>query len=258
MIIPKREQLEYVNSIKIGDGQRKTLNCPFCGGVKKFTLSHQDGKLIWNCFKASCTAKGAYRVGHSLEAIKTGSYKVITNIKRSRDIPEILSDPAHHNRVMAYLEANNCLYAYNNKINKISYDPKEDRVLFHTNGVGAVGRSLSKRIPKWLTYGNTDGLFISGHSDIVVLVEDAASACAVAATGIYTGAALLGTNVSPLQRAELRQYKTVYIALDKDASSVAIKLYKKLSLPDVRIVFLQTDLKYLDKSQVLDCLKPIN
>ena len=39
------EQLEIIKKIKLRDGDRKTLDCPFCGGHKKFTIEKHHSKL---------------------------------------------------------------------------------------------------------------------------------------------------------------------------------------------------------------------
>ena len=46
------DQVEYVKSIILKEGDRHTADCPFCGGKNKFTLDKFDGKLIWNCYRA--------------------------------------------------------------------------------------------------------------------------------------------------------------------------------------------------------------
>ena len=251
----RREQLEFVTSIKINENERKSVNCPFCGGIKKFTVSNQEGKLLWNCFKASCTAKGAHRIGYSLDAIKSGDYNQKTVRKIHNPIPEILGRPSNYPKVIQYLKNNNCWEAYEDKLCNISYDPREDRVLFHINNVGAVGRSLAKKLPKWLSYGDVSSIFAVGNSPTCVIVEDPASACAVGSTGVYTGCAILGTNVSCDQKAQLKQYDRHIICLDKDASKTALRLYENLNYPNVKVRLLTEDLKYLDQEEILKAIQ---
>ena len=147
------------------------------------------------------------------------------------------------------------MYAHENCMVKIAYDPQEQRVLFFTNDVGAVGRSLNKRIPKWLSYGENSPLFQCGTSSTCVIVEDPASACSVGSTGVYTGCAILGTNVSSDQMTQLSKYKRHIICLDKDASKTALKLYEKFNFPNVTIKLLEEDLKYLTTEGVMNCLQ---
>ena len=53
-----REQIDVLKKISLAEGERKTLDCPFCGGRRKFSITKLDGMLLWNCFRASCSAKG--------------------------------------------------------------------------------------------------------------------------------------------------------------------------------------------------------
>lgn len=250
-----KEQIEFIKSVKLQDGQRKTLNCPFCGATKKFTVSRMNGKIVWNCYKASCYSRGAVRCGYSLDTIK--DYKVgFKTIPKSAStpMPTVLSHPKHHPKVMSYLKTNNSLAAFENNLIQIGYDPAKDRVLFvMNNGRGAVGRSLSGKNPKWLTYADTTGLLTVGRGRVGVIVEDAASACSVGVCEGFTGVSILGTNVSTTQMSQLRMYSSLIICLDKDASKTALRLCKKLSLPNLIVLFLDEDLKYLNKIQI-ECL----
>ena len=66
-----RDQVEWVKSLQIKEGSRVTTDCPFCGGKNKFTLDKFDGKLIWNCYRASCGVKGAYSGKRDINAAKS-------------------------------------------------------------------------------------------------------------------------------------------------------------------------------------------
>ena len=86
-----------------------------------------------------------------------------------------------------------------------------------------------------------------GKQDTVIVVEDAASACAVYATGKYTGVALLGTNIYLVQRSQLRGYTKLIICLDKDASRKSIVLLRQLQgVVSCGVKFLDHDLKWYD------------
>lgn len=244
-----KEQVEYINTLSLNPGERKTLNCPFCSGQKKFTVTHTNNKILWNCFKASCNAKGAISVGYSIEILKSQNFKQPT-FKNSREIPEILSNPLNHKNIVTYLHCNNCYKAFINRLVNVKYDPIEDRVLFISpDGKLAVGRSLTKKYPKWLTYGNSEEIFTVGNSDIGILVEDVPSACAVATNG-FTGIALLGTSIKATQMSQLKQFSKLIIALDKDASKTAIRLSTKITHPNITVRFLEEDLKAMEESEV--------
>lgn len=247
----RKEQYEVISKVRVRDDDTKRINCPFCGGKYTLTISKRDGSLIWNCYKASCSASGGKRVGYGLDAIKRkfNNDEPSGIHKRIYPLPEVNSSIEHHEHVIKYIDDNNCRKAFDDGAIKITYDPAKDRTLFWMNDdSGAVGRALQKDIkPKWLSYGNTKGVLSVGNQDVAIIVEDAASACAVYATGKYTGVALLGTNISPVQRIQLKAYTKLIICLDKDASRKSIVLLRQLqSVASCKVKFLDHDLKWYD------------
>ena len=252
----RKEQYEVISQVSVKDDDTKRINCPFCGGKYTLTISKRNGSLIWNCYKASCSASGGKRVGYGLDAIKrkfngdtqTGIYK------RTYPVPEVNSSIDHHEHVIKYIDDNNCRKAFDDGAIKITYDPAKDRTLFWMNeNTGAVGRALRTGVkPKWLSYGDTQGVLSVGSQDTAIVVEDAASACAVYATGKYTGVALLGTNISPLQRKQLKGFTKLIICLDKDASRKSIVLLRQLQgVVSCRVKFLDHDLKWYDNLGII-------
>ena len=252
------EQLDLIKDLPINEGETRRIDCPFCRGRYTFTLTNNDGSVIWNCYKASCGSYGAKRVGYSSSGLRSKLSGVpAAKIKApTRLVPDLLCDPSQHPRAMKYLEANNCVFAYEANRASIKYDPVSDRVLFMMNeGTGAVGRSLKGAKPKWLSFGDSSGLFVSGQSPEAVVVEDAASACSVSATNVYTGAALLGTNISPTQLRQLKRFTKVIIVLDRDASKKAIRLRNELGqiahCTDATVKFTTEDLKHCSVEETL-------
>jgi DNA primase len=109
--------------------------------------------------------------------------------------------------------------------------------------------------PKWRSYGEFTSLLEVGTSDTAVLVEDAASACAVYATGTHTGVALLGTSLTLRQRKLLEKYANVIVCLDKDASKKAITIRGQLrGTTNACVKFLHRDLKYMKKDQIMELM----
>jgi hypothetical protein len=124
-------------------------------------------------------------------------------------------------------------------------------------GEGAVGRSPDpEKKPKWLAYGDVSGIYTIGSGPTAVVVEDAISACAVSRIPEYTGVALLGTNLSPLQKTQLRRFERVIICLDKDASQKSLLLARRLEGPrtEATVRFLENDLKYLTETQIKELM----
>jgi len=253
-------QLEYAKSIAIREGERRRIDCIFCGGTKTFTLTKSPGQLQWNCFRAVCPAHGVADSERSLDSMKgivaAGDY-TRKQIKRDNtvEIPALLSRVEDQPKVIEFLHSVHSYDAWKAKRVKLAYDPADHRVLFFMNeGKGAVGRALDKRKPKWKAYGDCSGVFVCKGGPTAVVVEDAASACAVSSD--FTGIALLGTNMSDLQHTRIKcvtkALKKVLLALDKDASMKAIKLMARLQqgTRNVGVRFLDRDLKWLDPHEV--------
>jgi len=248
-----RDQIEIIERIKIRESEHKTLDCPFCGGTKKFTIDRlTDGRLVWNCFRASCNVRGSKSYGRSIEAAKAYA----NGRQQSKPTPKVLPLPEITTRIenredaSQYIRSVNSYDAYEDGLIDIRYDPKTRRVLFYNSDkTGAVGRALG-RGPKWLSYGDTSTGMHVGKSDIAIVVEDVASACSVARLQEYTGVAILGTHLSNTLKNTLHKYKAVYILLDNDAAQKAAQLTKKLR----GSVFLRTtskDPKELELDQLI-------
>ena len=132
-----RDQLEIVKQIKIAEGDHKTLDCPFCGGRKKFTLDRlATGELLWNCFRASCNAKGRYDGERSIAGAK--AYLAARDGNTSRvvgglPVPSFTTRIEHSDEVCQYIRTVNSYEAYSDGLIKIRYAPREKRVIFYNN-----------------------------------------------------------------------------------------------------------------------------
>jgi hypothetical protein len=247
------EQLNTVKQVRVPEGEHRTIDCPFCGGHKKFTISHLvSGTILWNCFRASCTAKGCYNGQRSINGAKaylagdddtkrkTGGYP----------IPKITGDPFNYAPVRQYLVSVNSVEAAEKGLIRIRYAPKENRVLFfNRNQTGAVGRLLERGSPKWMTYGDTSSGIHVGTGRTAIIVEDAASACSISRISDFTGVALLGTTITSALKNALQLYDKSYIVLDNDAASKAVALTRQLR-GNVSVRVTNTDLKELTVKQI--------
>lgn len=247
------EQLNTVKQVRVPEGEHRTIDCPFCGGHKKFTISHLvSGTILWNCFRASCTAKGCYNGQRSINGAKaflagddntnrkTGAYP----------IPKITGDPFNYAPVRQYLASVNSVEAAKKGLIRIRYAPKENRVLFfNRDQTGAVGRLLERGTPKWMTYGDTSSGIHVGTGRTAIVVEDAASACSIARISDFTGVALLGTTITSALKNALQSYDKSYIVLDNDAASKAVALTRQLR-GNVSVRVTNTDLKELTVKQI--------
>lgn len=250
-----REQLQIVKMISLSEGDRKTLDCPFCGGRKKFSVGKLDGKLMWNCYRATCTAKGSYQGERSIGAIKkrlTAPEAVLQPAKKITPLPAITSSVFNHDAAVDYLEKNHCMDALTKGYIQIRYAPAEKRVLFYTaDGKGAVGRSIAGSKYKWWTFGDVSQGYHVGNGDVAVVVEDVPSACSVSRLDGHVGVALLGTSAKRLLlNPHLRK---AVIVLDKDASSKAVSVARGLG-EGTTVRYTDTDLKHLSLDKLRSLL----
>lgn len=248
-----REQLELLEPIRVREDETKRIDCPFCGGQKTLGITNRDGSKVWNCFKASCGIRGSTGVPMSSNTIRRRLDKVVTKpLGNIAPIPQHLSHPDNHPAAIEYLKSVNSWEPFKQGLVDIKYDPADKRVLFmFPKSRGAVGRSLIGRKPKWKNYGDTTGLFKVGTGSIAVVVEDAASATFLGMFSYCSGCALLGTNITSLQRAQLCAFDRVLIALDRDATRKSIELKCKLEgRVNAKIIRLTDDIKNMSFNKV--------
>lgn len=168
----------------------------------------------------------------------------------SFDVPRHFTSVAKSSYAYRWLERYPAsLVAVNTGIVEVRYDPKQNRLVFMyrvVSGYGCAGRSLSKGVsPKWYRYDkySLPAMYCDGVSKTGVLVEDAVSAAAVAATGEYAGIALLGTNLSS-GFTQWANFSKMIVALDKDASLKALNMQRSLSwFKPTSVCLLDKDLK---------------
>jgi hypothetical protein len=89
------------------------------------------------------------------------------------------------------------------------------------------------------------------------LVEDVWSAMKVAQEMEHHAVSLMGTSLTPDKVSVLgNRFRDVYLALDKDAIPKALSYAKQYSylMPNLSVVFLSKDLKYLDREQMEELL----
>ena len=219
-----------VNDMDIPNGTTKRINCPNCGGFKTFTITNNMGSLVWNCYKASCNAKGGNRVHLSVDDIRSSFIGVKEFAEESFVLPEY---------VVPYIGKS--YYGIDNK--HLMYDVK--------------GRSVKNRIPKWKRYGKSTLPYVFGYGKVAVVVEDCVSATLVG-NDVLVGVAVLGTSLSESHKKYLAQFSTAIIALDPDALPKTLSFAKELRgyVDTVKVLKLKDDLKYMNEED-MDRLKCI-
>tara|TARA_R110002020_G_scaffold380766_3_gene591948 strand:- start:574 stop:1359 length:786 start_codon:yes stop_codon:yes gene_type:complete len=242
---------KYINDLDIGMDETRRMDCPVCKGNNTFTITNNKGMRLWNCYKISCSVGGSVKTNMTVDDIKiVYSSTVKTD---SFVVPEYF--------IPFERDVNFCVsYKFSEIYNQFcEYDAKEDRAVFKIYDdegfvVDAVGRSLSKRLPKWKRYGNSKIPFVRGlHNPITkevnttcVLVEDCISACVISNYG-YAGVALLGTSLLEEHKHFLSsKFKKIIVALDPDALPKALTIRKELQswVDTVKILRITDDLKY--------------
>ena len=217
--------LEYLTGLDITEGSSVRMDCPECRGRKTFTVTNNNGHLLWNCYKASCNVRGTHKMSMSAESIyRRLNMTEETNTKEFRMPVNIVPVSGQYTHPLAWA----CSWGLSPNKHGLMYDIREHRGVFPVvhNGitVDATGRAIGrKRLPKWKRYGNNRLPYVHGYGKVAVVVEDCISA-AVVGDDRHTGVALMGTSMSNEQKQYLSQFSTALVALDKDAVNKGLQV----------------------------------
>ena len=171
-----RYQLNKIQELNVGLGQSYRGDCIFCLNRNTLSVRHENGRLVWNCFHANCSAKGM--TDSELRAEDLEKFLNPSVIEPSKEfvIPKHFVTVFGNDKAREYLESFGIL----DTEARLMYDVKQNRLVFlvEDNGkvVGAVGRMLypySNSAPKWYKYGTPPVPFIVGTNKYVgFIVED--------------------------------------------------------------------------------------
>ena len=236
--------LKILNDINVGIGETVRTNCPVCKGYNTFTVTNDMGKLMWNCYKASCSVKGNQRTRVTLEQFVNKK-----DNKKEFIMPDYIVPHRNRGHVLDFLHRWDIMCA----LGGVLYDVREDRVVFPVmyDGVpvDATGRALAAwRQPKWKRYGFSPFPYRYGSGDVAVVVEDCVSAVVAGSVNGFVGVALLGTSLFDTHKQILSQFSTVLVALDPDAITKGIKISKEI--PNSKVINITNDLKYKEKDDI--------
>ena len=53
-----KNQLSIIETLIQGNEVDTRIDCPFCNHSNTLTVKKENGRLMWYCFHASCSAKG--------------------------------------------------------------------------------------------------------------------------------------------------------------------------------------------------------
>ena len=218
---------DLIDDLILKNGETRRMDCPACGGKNTFTVTKNSGSVLWNCYKASCNIKGATGTAFSREEFAR-RMEPEKSVERFT-IPDsfTLNFP---DRMIKYMTTNHVLDAWKDNRVEMYHDVVQNRAVFIIKSSGqtidAVGRALSRGI-KWHRYGKSKQPFVvKTDTSHAIVVEDAASAAAVSEYG--TGIALLGTHLTDEALDVITGYRSVTVALDRDAINKALHLTKRI------------------------------
>ena len=250
-----------INDLQLRDGETKRMTCPMCNSKEKtFTITNNMGKILWNCYKASCSLSGSKKVHLTSDDIRKsiGVFAEET-VEIPFELPEYITPHNNNEDVLKFADT----YGLSIDTTEMMYDVKDHRVVFPiVHGgkiVDATGRSLNKRLPKWKRYGKSDLPYTHGYGKVAVVVEDCVSAAVVGTVSdVHVGVAVLGTSLSESHKRYLSQFSTAVVALDPDALPKTLAFVRELKthVPDVKALRLTDDFKYRNQ-QDLDSLTNI-
>lgn len=261
----------YLFNVPIDTNVR--IDCPYCNGTNCFTISKTIMDTKWNCYRAGCNIAGfstntKFNKDSLLQIVKGKKFPgEVERIKPLRnEIVDRMEHPFTTPESTRYFTDMHCTEAWVDSRADLRYDPVMKRAVFLIKHEGvvvdAVGRTLlpkkerKKLQPvKWYHYGDSGlPLKIQGGNHLrnkVILVEDAASACA--ASCMCDAVALCGTTVASQLYQDLFTYDEIIIALDPDAQFKAISLHRLLSfIKPTKVWLIWDDLKYFTNKDLRD------
>ena len=60
----------HVEALQLSNGMAQRTACPACGRDNTFSVTNNNGKILYYCFSAHCGVKGAFNMGLSIQDIK--------------------------------------------------------------------------------------------------------------------------------------------------------------------------------------------
>ena len=240
----------YVGNLHIVHNGRYRGDCPLCGKPNTFSVTDNGFERLWYCFHADCHTKGSTGIQLTKENSKVAFQEKVAKQETNDEfeVPDTFVSLSRSKQAEQYAKRVGSYEAYLSGLVDLRYDLQQDRIVYlvksTSNGriVDGVGRTLTNRKPKWRRYGDNKTPFVCGKDDNVIIVEDCPSACSV--SGLTTGLALMGTTLLDEYIDVIKNYKKVYIALDKDATTKAISMMKRLrNYVPTKLIVLNKDLK---------------
>ena len=245
---------KYVGNLHIVSYGRFRGDCPVCYRHNTFSVTDTGFERLYYCFHADCHTKGSTGVQLTKENSKVAFKERVTKQIDNADfvVPDTFVSLSRSKAAEAYVKKVGSYDAYLNGLADIRYDFQQERVVYlvkHNNKiVDATGRSLNGRKPKWRRYGNSKYPFVCGESRYVCIVEDCPSACSI--SNSIKGVGLMGTTLLDDHIDVIKKHEKVFVALDKDATSKAYIMMRKLrNYVPTKLIVLNKDLKDMERGE---------
>lgn len=246
--------------------QTKRIRCPKCKGPDKtLAVTKKLGFLLFNCYRASCGAKGRINIG--------GQGPAVAPKRQAKPLPYAPPLYPLTMKQLEHLQARYGLFA--NELVGARYNPLRGSVVYPIRDntgvqIGVVDRSYNNTMPKALThFFDTDQRCNAGASqactslhfpqpvydtDSLCIVEDITSA--IRLSRFRPTAALLGSHLSIANAAHLSTLTPELVfVLDPDARDKAIKLASSFrDMFVTKVLFLPKDPKDLTHEELARAL----
>ena len=254
---------DFIDGLDLDVGFSYRSNCPLCGGKNTFTVTNDNGNVLYNCYKNSCRVAGSIHRNMDAFTIKAKLMQAsseYTPEAYEEALQETFKQSPYLTRMKpAKAGVNDFLTKWNINPDDVLYDIRQDRVVFPVRTrtgtlVDAVGRSIFNRQPKWLRYSASPVPYTHGKGKTVVIVEDAISAYTIGSIMGHraTGLALLGTQLTDFHKWYIgNYYDNAIVSLDPDARDKTLKMVKELRSMMVAVALnTQDDLKYRNQDDI--------
>ena len=254
---------DSIDGLDLGVGFSYRCNCPQCGGRNTFTVTNDNGNVLYNCYKNSCRVAGA--IHRNMDAFTIKAKLMHASSEHTPETyEEALQETFKQSPYLTRMKptkvaVTDFLTKWNLNPDDVLYDIRQDRVVFpvYTRTgtlVDAVGRSVYNRQPKWLRYASSPVPYTKGKGKTVVIVEDAISAYTIGESVGHkaTGLALLGTQLTDFHKWYIGNYfDRAIVSLDPDARDKTLSMTKDLrNLMDTTALNTEDDLKYANVNDI--------
>lgn len=247
----------------LDEGENRYMECPSCGAPNKFSMRLEDGRVVYHCFRASCTlhAGGGFNVHGGIRVVRTTQ-----NERKQRFTPFTGELEPLSQEWREYLSRKIGFTDWHFDTSRVMFAPEQHRVAFPI--LDPLGRRKGWLLRSYERHATTKALTRMDSAEphlawymthtgqrVCLVVEDSPSA--IRASRYINSVALLGTGCSPDYAKEISAHcREVVWALDADATGQALKLHRKYSIlfEHSRVLVLPKDIKDMTEDELCELL----